>query len=91
MEEPARARSIFVIGGTGRTGSHLVRRLCALDAFAVTVLARDPEKARPSRGRPMAAGAGAAGAVAGAAGAGAGATPPGPVLVLPHLGRPSSV
>ena len=39
--------TILVVGGTGRTGSHLVRRLCDDEQrrFRVAVLARDPAKA----------------------------------------------
>ena len=40
------AQHVFVIGGTGRTGRRLVRRLCADPTVRVSVLARDPERAR---------------------------------------------
>ena len=37
--------TVLVIGGTGRTGAHLVRRLCSDPATSVIVLARDTAKA----------------------------------------------
>jgi len=37
--------SVLVVGGTGRTGALLVRRLCTDPGYRVAVLARDPAKA----------------------------------------------
>jgi nucleoside-diphosphate-sugar epimerase len=37
--------TVLVVGGTGRTGAHLVHRLCADPSFQVIVLARDAAKA----------------------------------------------
>ena len=42
---------VFVVGGTGRTGSRLVRRLCMDPKFDVTVLARDLAKAQELQAR----------------------------------------
>mmetsp|Transcript_56564 Transcript_56564/g.183909 ORF Transcript_56564/g.183909 Transcript_56564/m.183909 type:complete len:302 (-) Transcript_56564:17-922(-) len=58
---------VLVVGGSGRTGARLVRRLCADPTLEVKVLARDPAKAArvlEQEGRPASSSSsGAGGAV----------------------------